>query len=206
MRCVLRYRYDRKNLPQDRKDSLRQQGPPGMVQFKVFPPTSIPVFDLKRATVRLPNQPTCPHWTGKDTHCYMLMRHPLPELQFDYRLPYGANVTEKGVQFTIFSRSATAMRLLLYKHVDDREPSEIVEFDRRHVLGDTTNPGLSCPLSRCRHCARGHHIRAVVVSSLQHEGTWIARCWVSALDVDLGCRLVVERGEQRQGAGDDDGA
>ena len=60
------------------------------------------------------------------------MRHPLPELQFDYRLPYGANVTEKGVQFTIFSRSATAMRLLLYKHVDDREPSEIVEFDRRN--------------------------------------------------------------------------
>ncbi|MEQ1827188.1 MAG: glycogen debranching protein GlgX [Pirellula sp.] len=61
----------------------------------------------------------------------MLMRHPLPELQFAYRLPYGANVTEQGVQFTIFSRSATAMRLLLYKHVDDREPSEIVEFDRR---------------------------------------------------------------------------
>jgi glycogen operon protein len=60
----------------------------------------------------------------------MLMRNPLPDLQFTYRLPYGASVTDRGVQFTVFSRSATAMRLLLYKHVDDREPSEMVDFDR----------------------------------------------------------------------------
>ncbi len=60
----------------------------------------------------------------------MLMRQPLPELQFAYTLPYGANVTERGVQFTVFSRSATAMRLLLYNRVEDREPSEIIDFDR----------------------------------------------------------------------------
>jgi len=61
----------------------------------------------------------------------MLMRHPLPDLQFTYRLPYGASVTDRGVQFTVFSRSATAMRLLLYRDVEDREPREVVEFDRK---------------------------------------------------------------------------
>ncbi len=39
-------------------------------------------------------------------------------------------MTEHGVQFSVFSRSATAMRLLLYKNISDREPSEIIEFDR----------------------------------------------------------------------------
>ncbi|MEO8272081.1 MAG: isoamylase, partial [Aureliella sp.] len=60
----------------------------------------------------------------------MLMRHPHPELQFAYKLPYGAVVTDRGVQFVVFSRSATAMRVLLYDKVDDREPVEIIEFDR----------------------------------------------------------------------------
>lgn len=60
----------------------------------------------------------------------MLMRHPHPQLQFSYQLPYGAVVNERGVQFVVFSRSATAMRLLLYNRVDDREPSEVIEFNR----------------------------------------------------------------------------
>ena len=60
----------------------------------------------------------------------MLMRHPHPELQFAYKLPYGAIVNDRGVQFVVFSRSATAMRLLLYNKVDDREPAEIIDFDR----------------------------------------------------------------------------
>lgn len=60
----------------------------------------------------------------------MLMRHPHPELQFAYKLPYGAVVTDRGVQFVVFSRSATAMRVLLYDKVDDREPVEIIDFDR----------------------------------------------------------------------------
>jgi len=60
----------------------------------------------------------------------MLMVHPHPELQFTHMLPYGAVMHERGVQFVVFSRSATAMRLLLYKNVDDTEPSEIVDFDR----------------------------------------------------------------------------
>jgi len=60
----------------------------------------------------------------------MLMRQPLPELQFTHVLPYGALIHDGGVQFVIFSRSATAMRLLLYDQVNDAEPAEILEFDR----------------------------------------------------------------------------
>src|SRR5690606_22485798 len=45
-------------------------------------------------------------------------------------IPFGALLHERGVQFVVFSRSATAMRLLLYDRPEDREPAEIVEFDR----------------------------------------------------------------------------
>ena len=50
-------------------------------------------------------------------------------LQFNHILPYGAVVHDNGVQFVVFSRNATAMSLLLYDNVDDREPTEIVKFD-----------------------------------------------------------------------------
>ena len=59
----------------------------------------------------------------------MLMVHPHPELQFTHPLPYGAILHDGGVQFVVFSRSATAMRVLLYDNVDDREPAEIIDFD-----------------------------------------------------------------------------
>jgi glycogen operon protein len=58
------------------------------------------------------------------------MRHPCPTLQFAYTPPFGATLKDTGVQFSVFSRSATAMRLLLYNKVGDREPAEIIEFDR----------------------------------------------------------------------------
>ncbi len=57
------------------------------------------------------------------------MRQTSLDLQFNHILPYGAVVHENGVQFVVFSRHATEMRLLLYKSVDDREPDEIVSFD-----------------------------------------------------------------------------
>ena len=60
----------------------------------------------------------------------MLMRHVHPKLQFTHLLPYGAILHDGGVQFVVFSRWATAMRVLLYDNVDDREPAEIIEFDR----------------------------------------------------------------------------
>ena len=60
----------------------------------------------------------------------MLMRHVHPKLQFTHMLPYGAILHDNGVQFVVFSRSATSMRLLLYDDVEDREPTEVVRFQR----------------------------------------------------------------------------
>jgi len=51
-------------------------------------------------------------------------------LRFDYPLPYGAIVHEGGVQFAVFSRSATAMKVLLYDKLEDTEPADAIEFDR----------------------------------------------------------------------------
>jgi isoamylase len=60
----------------------------------------------------------------------MLMPHVHPALQFTYPLTYGAVLLDGGVQFRIFSRSATELRVLLYDHVDDPEPVEVIRFDR----------------------------------------------------------------------------
>jgi glycogen operon protein len=59
----------------------------------------------------------------------MHMRHTHPKLQFTHLLPYGAVIHEQGVQFVVFSRSATEMRLLLYDDVNDLEPSEVLNFE-----------------------------------------------------------------------------
>jgi isoamylase len=53
----------------------------------------------------------------------------LPPMQFSYPLPYGAILREDGVQFVVYSRSATAMRVLLYKDVNDPEPSRLLELN-----------------------------------------------------------------------------
>jgi isoamylase len=54
---------------------------------------------------------------------------PLPPLQFSQALPYGAVLHDGGVQFVVYSRSSTAMRVLLYDAVDDEEPSEVIALD-----------------------------------------------------------------------------
>ena len=77
-------------------------------------------------------------------------RQALPSFQFSYPLPYGAvlgdGVGGGGVQFVVYSRSATAMRVLLYGAVDDPEPSEVIAFDpTRDRWGDIWSlfvPGL----------------------------------------------------------------
>src|SRR6476660_9408457 len=53
-----------------------------------------------------------------------------PAMQFTHPLPYGAILHDDGVQFVVFSRSATAMRILLYDRTDQPEPSEPIPFDR----------------------------------------------------------------------------
>jgi glycogen operon protein len=52
-----------------------------------------------------------------------------PQMQFSYPLPYGAVLKDGGVQFVVYSRSATAMRVLLYHRVSDREPYRLIEFN-----------------------------------------------------------------------------
>ncbi len=62
-------------------------------------------------------------------------REPLPPLQFAHPLPYGALLHEGvrrrsgGVQFVVYSRSASAMRVLLYDGVGDAEPAEVIALD-----------------------------------------------------------------------------
>ena len=77
----------------------------------------------------------------------MLMRHVHPKLQFTHILPYGAILHENGVQFVVFSRSATGMRLLIYDRVEDLDPEEIIEFspqnDRWGDIWSIFVPGLS---------------------------------------------------------------
>lgn len=43
--------------------------------------------------------------------------------------PLGASVTEGGVNFSLFSRTATAVELLLFDHQDATRPSRILPFD-----------------------------------------------------------------------------
>jgi isoamylase len=77
----------------------------------------------------------------------MLMRHVHPTLQFTHMLPYGAILHENGVQFVVYSKSAKAMRLLLYEGVDDAEPEETIEFspenDRWGDIWSIFVPGVS---------------------------------------------------------------
>jgi isoamylase len=58
------------------------------------------------------------------------MRAHSEDSDFSILLPYGAILRNGGVQFAVFSRSATAMRVLLYDHAGDYEPSRVVDFDR----------------------------------------------------------------------------
>ena len=50
-------------------------------------------------------------------------------MQFRYPLPYGAIVQDGGVRFVVYSKSATAMRVLLYRRVSDRDPYRTIEMD-----------------------------------------------------------------------------
>ena len=74
------------------------------------------------------------HTTQKHAHG----QRSLSSLQFDAPLPYGAILQEStssqpdGVQFVVFSRHATAMRVLLYDTPADPEPVEVVSFDPTH--------------------------------------------------------------------------
>ena len=59
----------------------------------------------------------------------MQMRHDHPQMQLTHMLPYGAVIHDGGVQFVVFSRDATKVRLLLYRDVNDLEPEDVIHFD-----------------------------------------------------------------------------
>lgn len=69
-----------------------------------------------------------------------------PILQFNYPVPYGAILRDDGIQFSIYSKSATAMRVLLYHRTKDREPYKLIEFnpdnDRWGDIWSVFVPGL----------------------------------------------------------------
>jgi glycogen operon protein len=77
----------------------------------------------------------------------MQMQHTHPDLQLAHILPYGAVLHDSGVQFVVFSRNATEVRLLLYNRVGDSEPAEVISFDSKtDRWGDIWSifiPGLS---------------------------------------------------------------
>lgn len=50
--------------------------------------------------------------------------------RFDITLPYGAIPDPQGVQFLIFSRNARQVNILLYDHLDDTSPMEVIPLDR----------------------------------------------------------------------------
>ncbi|MFM7413542.1 MAG: glycogen debranching protein GlgX [Planctomycetota bacterium] len=70
-----------------------------------------------------------------------------PPLQFSQPLPYGAILRDGGVQFVVYSRSATALRILLYDSVSAVEPAEVIGLDPANDRwGDIWSvfvPGLS---------------------------------------------------------------
>src|SRR5690349_13505771 len=43
--------------------------------------------------------------------------------------PLGASVHKKGVNFSLFSRHATAVELLLFNNVDDVQPQQVIPLD-----------------------------------------------------------------------------
>ena len=63
-------------------------------------------------------------------HQHLLPSHPIP-------VPYGAHVVEEGVQFTMFSRHAARVWLMLFDAPDDAMPAEEYELTaERNRIGD----------------------------------------------------------------------
>ncbi|MGA8490617.1 MAG: hypothetical protein WB711_09365 [Terriglobales bacterium] len=52
-------------------------------------------------------------------------------------IPWGAHLVRDGVNFVLFSRNATQVRLEFYQNPDDRSPTRIIDLDPvRHRTGD----------------------------------------------------------------------
>ncbi|MBX3432569.1 MAG: glycogen debranching protein GlgX [Pirellulales bacterium] len=70
-------------------------------------------------------------WTPTLTTTDVVPVMPVPQrfMQFRYPLPYGAILQDGGVQFAVYSKSAKAMRVLLYRRATDPDPHRVIDFD-----------------------------------------------------------------------------
>jgi glycogen operon protein len=65
------------------------------------------------------------------------MRQPQPDIALSYAPSFGTQILEGGVEFRIYSHSASSMRLLLYDTAEDCEPAEVIELDpKQNRFGD----------------------------------------------------------------------
>ena len=55
--------------------------------------------------------------------------HSSPLFRFSYQLPFGAILREGGVQFSVVSRMASSMKLLLYDKPEDPDPVKTIPFN-----------------------------------------------------------------------------
>jgi isoamylase len=58
-----------------------------------------------------------------------LRRTAIPETRVGASAPLGASVSADGVNFSVFSKSATAIDLLLFEYVDDAKPTRVISVD-----------------------------------------------------------------------------
>jgi isoamylase len=76
----------------------------------------------------------------------MRMQSQVQHMQFTHTVPYGAILGEDGVQFLVFSRHATSIKLLLYNQVEDLDPARVLTFhpetDRWGDIWGLFVPGL----------------------------------------------------------------
>ena len=96
------------------------------------------------------------------------------ELQFTFQAPYGALIRDGGVQFVVFSRSAKAMRVLLYDHVDDLEPARRSFASIPMRIAGETFGARSFPISSRANSItsrpKGLTIRSVACGSIIRPG------------------------------------
>ena len=64
--------------------------------------------------------------------------------------PLGSTIRDGGVNFSIFSRSATGMELLLFDHEDDARPERIIPIDPSHRTYHYWHAFVSRPTNRAR--------------------------------------------------------
>ena len=85
--------------------------------------------------------------------------------------PLGATVTPSGVNFSVFSKNATGMELLLFDGVDDSKPSAVIKFDPKknktydywHLFVDGLKAGQLYAIVPMDHLNRSKVIGSILI-------------------------------------------